>query len=113
MAAEKIRQKRQKLSTIIKAYEDKLLIVVFHAWWCLPCRRLIREVLPVVVKQAGEGTAICPADVLKRLNHGASQQHRASNIPVTVFFRGGRELFRIPGLVKAEELLQRIKGFQK
>jgi thioredoxin 1 len=112
MAAEWVEQGKRTLANLIKAYEDKLLIVVFYVRWCKPCRRLLAA-LPIIAQQAGEKLAICPINVEETQNYYASREHKATNVPITLFFQKGREICRIPGLVETEDLLHRINCYQK
>jgi len=113
MIAERIEQGGRTLADLIKAYKDKLFMAVFYAEWCDPCRRLLKEVLPAVAKLAGKGVVICPIDVDKTENHAASRKHRTTNVPSTLFFRGGEEVGRIGGMVEPKALLHEMKIHQK
>lgn len=113
MAAEWIKQEGRALADLVEAYKDKILMIVFHAGWCPPCRRLLSEVLPTVAKQAGEGVAICLADVQAACNHDVPSKHRVKNVPATLFFSRGREVRRITGLEEPEEFLHAVNCHQK
>lgn len=90
MVAERIKQGNRSLADLIEAYKDKLFMAVFYTEWCSPCRRLLKEVLPAVAKLAGKRVVICPINVGEAGNYAASRKHRATNVPATLFFRGGR-----------------------
>jgi len=119
MPAEWIKQDGRTLADLVKAYKDKLLMIVFYAEWCKPCTSLIKYVLPAVAKQAGEGVAICLLDIKEDENYFAYKDYKSRHIPLTVFFREGKEIERIIGMkeVKAEvavkAYIRRINYCQK
>ena len=113
MAAEEIKQEGRKLSDIIRAYEDKLLIIVFYAEWCKPCRRLLDWVLPSVSSLVGKEVVICPINVGESQNYHASREYKAKDVPTSLFFRKEREISRISGLAKVEDFFHKIKCHQK
>ena len=113
MTAEQIEQGGRTLADLIKAYKDKLFMAVFYAEWCTPCRRLLNEVLLAVAKLAGKGVVICPINVGEARNYTASREHKAMNVPSTLFFRGGEEIRRITGFVKSKAIVREINCYQK
>ena len=113
MIAEQIEQGGRTLADLIRAYEKKLFMAVFYAEWCSPCRRLLKEVLPIVAKLAGKGVVICPIDVGETRNYTASREHKSTNVPTTLFFWGGKEIDRIRGMAKSDDFLYKINCYQK
>jgi thioredoxin-like negative regulator of GroEL len=113
MAVEQIVQGDRKLADIIKACEDKLLMVVFYARWCKPCRRLLSLVLPTVVQQGGEGVALCLLNAEETRNYQTSRELKAQDIPAVLFFQEGKEIGRITGLAEPKALIHEINCRRK
>jgi len=111
MAAEKVEQGKRTIAELVRAYKDKLLLIVFYARWCKPCTKLLNLELPTVAQEATDETAICPVDVQESGNYYDSRKFKAEKVPVTLFFRRGEEVSRISGLAKAQTILSRIKGY--
>ena len=112
MAAKRVEQEDRTLADLVEAYKDKLLIIVFYARWCKPCRKLINLVLPTVAKRSGERVVICPINVEGDENYFAFKKLGATHIPATLFFREGREISRISGIAKSKVFIHVIKCYQ-
>ncbi|MBU0760357.1 MAG: thioredoxin [Nanoarchaeota archaeon] len=84
--------------------EDKV-VVDFYAEWCGPCKMMA----PVLEETAGElrGKAkFGKVDVDE--NSELAQRFQVMSIPTLIFFRDGKQVDQITGLLNKEELVKKV-----
>ena len=85
--------------------EDKT-VVDFWAAWCGPCRimaPIFEDVASVMKDKAKFGKV----DVDE--NTYLAQRFQIVSIPTTIFFRDGKQISRVSGLMNREDLIKKLK----
>lgn len=100
---------KQKFST----FEDMLagsetpVLVDFYAPWCGPCQ-MMSGFLGQVKAQMGDRLQIVK---INTDNYPAiASKHRIEALPTMVLFKNGQPCDRIEGVLKPEQLLQRLQS---
>ena len=85
---------------------DKPVVVDFWAVWCGPCRMLS----PIVEEVAKGQTSVkfCKLNVDDNPNQAGNFQ--IMSIPTLIFFKGGKPVDKVVGLISKEELVKRVKS---
>ena len=74
--------------------EDRLVLVDFWSPRCEPCR----ELRPQLAALAGEHADLCAVVAVDADREpAAARRHGVAELPTLVFFKGGRELYRLKG----------------
>jgi len=81
------------------------VLVDFWAPWCAPCRLVSPVVEAVGEEQAGR---LVVAKLNIDDNTGVASRYSIFSIPTLILFRGGRDVMRVVGFVRKEELERRI-----
>lgn len=83
------------------------VLVQFHAVWCGPCKTFA----PIVTSVAGtlQNTNVVRVDIDRAPQ--ATRQYNVSGVPLLVLFKGGREVWRQPGLQTASAVRAAIAPF--
>lgn len=90
-----------KFNEIIKG--DKPVLIDFYADWCQPCK-MMPPILKKVKSQLGDKIRILKIDVDK--NQAIAQKHQIQSIPTIVVFKKGQIVFKQPGVMQAEQIVQ-------
>ena len=85
---------------------DKPVVVDFWAVWCGPCRMLSPIVEEVAKEEAG--VKFCKLNVDDNPNQAGNFQ--IMSIPTLVFFKGGRSVDKVVGLISKEEMIKRVQS---
>lgn len=90
-----------KFNEIVKG--DKPVLIDFYADWCQPCK-MMPPILKKVKSQLGDKIRILKIDVDK--NQAIAQKHQIQSIPTIVVFKKGQIVFKQPGVMQAEQIVQ-------
>jgi thioredoxin len=93
------------------SFEDMLagsttpVLVDFYAPWCGPCQMMV-GILNDVKQQMGDRLQIVK---INTDNYPAiATQHRIEALPTLVLFKNGQPIDRIEGVLRAEQLVERL-----
>ena len=87
--------------------DEKLVLVVFWATWCGPCRMLSPTVEDIADEMADKVTVVkCNVDDCEDLAY----RYGIRNIPTLLFFKGGEVIDRSVGVISKAELVDKINS---
>ena len=87
--------------------QSKLPVIVdFWAEWCAPCK-MISPVVDEIAKELEGEVKVSKINVDE--NTKAAVDLSVMNIPTLVFFKDGKEVGRVAGVVSKKELLKKIE----
>ncbi|MFW6284206.1 MAG: cytochrome c biogenesis protein CcdA [Desulfosalsimonas sp.] len=92
---------------------NRKVIMVFHADWCLPCREMDKQTFSdPLVQAAMDDFRVFEIDLTRAENRQARQTSRTFNVQgvptVLIIDPTGREADRITGFIDPDEMLQRL-----
>ncbi len=83
------------------------VLVDFYAPWCGPCQ-MMAGILNEVKQQMGDRLQIVK---INTDNYPAiATQHRIEALPTLVLFKNGQPIDRIEGVLRAEQLVERLRS---
>ena len=101
-AAMKFRNFEEMLTT----FHDKPVLVSFQAQWCGPCK-LMKKELKAVREAMGDDVQLFAVDTEKWPSLGA--RYEVQGLPTVVIFYKGEISYRVEGVEKAEQLVEKVK----
>jgi len=84
---------------------DRLVVIDFGATWCGPCKKL-HPVMDELAAEYQQQVNILEVDVGD--SPGIAQDHAVISVPQVLFFKGGKLLDRIVGLVPKAKIKEKI-----
>ena len=84
---------------------NKPVLVDFYADWCQPCK-LMGPVLREVKDKIGDQATILKLNVDNSRYY--SQLYNIASIPTLMIFQQGKVLWRVSGVVTAQQILQQL-----
>jgi thioredoxin 1 len=84
---------------------EKHVLIDFYATWCGPCK-MMPPILKEVKDKMGESVSIYKVDVDVHQNIAA--HFSVNSVPTLAIFKGGKLLWREPGVKPAAQLVQII-----
>ena len=86
---------------------DKPVVIDLFADWCAPCRMLAPAVEGLANDYA-EKAVVAKVNVDE--NQNVAQQYNVMGIPTVLFFKNGKVADRVVGLVRQDELSNRLES---
>lgn len=90
---------------VLKA--DKGVLVDFYADWCVPCK-MMAPVVEAVAEEFGDKLLVGKLNTSE--NMSIAENYQVMNIPTLIFFRGGKEVNRVVGGMRKEDLREFIRA---
>ena len=84
---------------------DKPVMVDFYADWCAPCQILGPKVEQIAASYEGRASV---GKLNVDANGPVAARYGIQGIPTVLFFKGGKVMDRVVGLVPEEELTKRL-----
>jgi thioredoxin len=92
---------------MLSSYTEPVL-VDFYAVWCGPCQLMSSELSSLSTKLQGTlKVAKVDTDVYPQLG----ERYQIDGLPTCVLFKGGKEVKRLVGVMKTDEIEGHIKEF--
>lgn len=95
-----------KFNSLLK--KEKFVLVDFFADWCEPCK-MLNEILEEVKVLSDDKIFIekINVDESKKL----SESFQILSVPVLIFFKNGKQVWRLNGFLTASELVKTLEKF--
>jgi thioredoxin 1 len=100
-------KKFRNFETMLEAYNDKPILVSFHAKYCGPCK-LVKKELKAVRDEMGDDVHLFAVDTEKFPSVAA--RYEVAGLPTLVIFYQGEILYRVEGVESAENLVHRVRS---
>ena len=87
--------------------ENEKVVLIFHADWCGPCRVLDNIVTKLDITKVNDfifGEINVDDDFAEEI----TKEFSIRNIPVTTILKNGKEVDRIVGIFKAEDIYKKL-----
>ena len=84
------------------------VLIDFSAEWCQPCR-MMPPILKEVKNQLGDRVKIIKVDVDK--NPEIARKWGISSVPTLMIFKNGKQVFRQPGVIPANEIIRILQPY--
>ena len=88
---------------------ESKVVVDFGALWCAPCQ-MFEPIFQEVAKEMKDKAKFAKVNVDDNLE--LAQRFGVMSIPTTIFFRDGKQVDRVVGVISKEELMKRIKNIK-
>lgn len=88
--------------------KERYLLADFYADWCEPCK-LLDNILGEVQNKFGEKVFIQKIDV--DVSKELSEFYQVMSVPVLIFFKKGKPVWRMNGFLMAHELINTLENF--
>ena len=86
--------------------KEELFIVDFFATWCGPCK-IFAPILEEVASDYNEGINFAKIDIDQ--NEELAMDYNIQAVPTIIFFKNGKEIERITGVISKSELQEIVK----
>ncbi|TKJ40261.1 thioredoxin [candidate division LCP-89 bacterium B3_LCP] len=84
---------------------DRLVVVDFGAEWCGPCKKL-HPIMAELAEEMADKAKIVEVDV--GLSPQSAQKHAVISVPQVLFFKEGKVVERIVGVLPKAKLIEKI-----
>ena len=79
-------------------------VIKFGADWCGPCKMMAPAMKKLKEKYNVEGSNVQISDINVDMNPEMASLHKIKNIPVTVFKADGKEIRKVVGVLRLEQI---------
>jgi len=94
-----------QLNDILAKAGPKLVMLDFYAVWCSPCR-MIAPILEDIASLKKDRVSIYKINVDK--NKNLASKFRVRGIPVMIFFKNQKQIYKLYGLQSKREIVETI-----
>jgi thioredoxin 1 len=89
---------------------DRLVLIDFGAAWCGPCKKL-HPIMAELAEEYKDQAKLLEVDVAE--SPKIAQDHAVISVPQVLFFKGGKLLDRVVGLLPKPKLKEKINQYLK
>jgi len=93
---------------MLETFRDEPLLIAFTAKTCGPCK-LQKKELAEVCQRVGNSFRVIAIDTNKWPHIGS--RFKVGKLPCLLVLKNGEIQFKLEGLVRAEEVLERVRAF--
>ena len=86
---------------------DGLVIIDFHATWCMPCK-VMTPILEQMVQEYPDQVKIFKLDVDGNANQRLIKKYQISAVPTFIVFRKGKQVDRITAIMSKQAFVERL-----